>query len=114
MSLQSFHLLPKIRELDHWITPERQLRVMEAHPELCFQRLAGKPLEFSKKTAEGKTLRQTLLGSPRVVEEWPRRLVQPDDILDALALLGWARQGGPPLGLEQRDERGLLMQIYGL
>ena len=50
MSLQSFHLLPKIRELDHWITPERQQRVMEAHPELCFLRLAGRPLEFSKKT----------------------------------------------------------------
>ncbi len=34
MTIQSFHLLPKIREIDAWIDPDRQLRVREAHPEL--------------------------------------------------------------------------------
>ncbi|MBT9587312.1 DUF429 domain-containing protein [bacterium] len=53
MSLQSFYLLPKVREVDAWMTPERQLRVSEAHPELVWARLAGAPVLASKKTLEG-------------------------------------------------------------
>lgn len=114
MSLQSFHLLPKIRELDQWISPASQLRVWEAHPELIFLRLAGHPLELGKKTPGGQSLRRELLGHPEWKEYWPSRLVQTDDILDALALLVCAQEPGSPLGNGQRDERGLLMQIYGL
>lgn len=114
MSLQSFHLLPKIRELDAWISPALQARVFEAHPELIFTRLAGRPLELSKKTAEGRAQRFALLGHPRPKESWPTRWVQSDDILDALALLSCAREPGTPLGGEQRDARGLRMQIFGL
>lgn len=114
MSLQSFYLLPKIRELDRWISPELQLRVFEAHPELVFQRLAGLPLEHSKKTAAGRALRESLLGMEHTAPSWPLRLVQRDDVLDALALLRCAQEPGVPLGSDQRDERGLRMELYGL
>lgn len=113
MSLQSFYLLPKIRELDEWITPSLQARVFEAHPELVFTRLAGQPLAHNKKTPEGRGLRRSLLGDPPV-PRWPSRIAQEDDALDALALLRCAQQPGQPLCFEQRDERGLLMQLYGL
>ncbi|MBN9413833.1 MAG: DUF429 domain-containing protein [Candidatus Eremiobacteraeota bacterium] len=112
MSLQSFHLLPKIRELDHWMTPARQARVFEAHPELVFTRLAGGPLQHSKKTPEGRNLREKLLAQT-LPSRWPRTSVQPDDVLDALALLRCAQAPGTPLCFQQRDEHGLLMQIYG-
>ena len=59
-------------------------------------------------------MRKNLLGNPVLRESWPSRLVQPDDILDALALLDCARRGSQPLGSQQRDERGLLMLIHGL
>lgn len=113
MSLQSFYLLPKIRELDHWINPDDQSRVFEAHPELVFTRLAGQPLAHSKKTPEGRALRRSLLGNP-LLPHWPSRIAQEDDALDALALLRCAQQPGRPFCFEQRDERGLLMQLYGL
>ena len=113
MSLQSFHLLPKIRQLDAWITPERQQRVFEAHPELIFSRLAGHPLEQNKKSPAGRELRASLL--PWSVPPRPGKVsqVQPDDVLDALALLWCALKPDSPLGDEQRDARGLLMQIHG-
>lgn len=35
-SKQCFAILPKIREVDRFMTPERQRSVFEIHPELCF------------------------------------------------------------------------------
>lgn len=112
MSLQSFHLLPKIRQLDEWITPERQMRVWEAHPELTFARLAGEPLRESKHTESGRMRRRQLVAMQTPQQPWKRSQVRPDDVLDAAALLHCARQPAPPLGSGQKDERGLLMQIY--
>lgn len=112
MSLQSFHLLPKIRQLDEWITPELQSRVWEAHPELTFARLAGEPLRESKKTVAGQQRRLQLLGIDAPERLWKRSQVGPDDFLDAAAMLYCARHPAAPLGTDQRDERGLRMQIY--
>lgn len=113
MSLQAFHLLPKIRQLDSWIRPEWQTRVWEAHPELVFKRLAGEPLHDSKKTDPGASRRKALLGDPEIPQLWPRSQVQLDDYLDALALLYAAAQPGEIFGTGQTDEKGLLMQIRG-
>ena len=113
MSLQSFYLLPKIRQLDQWITPQSQQRVFEAHPELIFSRLAGHPLEQTKKSPAGRELRASLLPWPVPTPPGKVSQVQPDDVLDALALLWCALHPGSPRGGEQRDSRGLLMQIYG-
>lgn len=90
LSRQAFNLLPKIRELDELVTPEDQDRLVEAHPELAFARLAGQPLALPKRVAEGKHLRQGLLAEVfgrRLDEVLESRPVPLDDALDALALI---------------------------
>ncbi|MGL4296609.1 MAG: DUF429 domain-containing protein, partial [Aestuariivirga sp.] len=64
---QSFHLFPKIREIDAIITPGLQSRVFEVHPELAFWAMNGEqPLSLPKKTKgrpdpAGQALRRDLL-----------------------------------------------------
>ncbi len=57
LSKQAFHLLPKIAEVDACLQPELQPRIVEAHPELAFQLLAGEHLP-SKHDAEGLAQRE--------------------------------------------------------
>lgn len=61
LSKQAYNLLPKIRELDRLATPEDQDRLVEAHPECAFVRLAGRPLEHAKRTEAGRQQRRRLL-----------------------------------------------------
>lgn len=61
LSIQAFNLLPKIREVDRLLTPELQQRIHEAHPELAFTSLAGAPMQYNKKTQEGREERQRVL-----------------------------------------------------
>lgn len=101
LSKQAWHLVPKIKHVASFMEqhPLLAASVLEAHPELCFAAMnGGAPLMSSKRTPEGQAERQTLLlevlpGSAAALEEalgrWPRRHVQPDDILDATAL-AWA------------------------
>lgn len=112
MSRQTFHLLPKIREVDAWITPARQGRVVESHPELAFARLAGAPVAVGKRTPAGRDARLELLGlDPPAVPRGARL----DDVLDALALVHTARRiaagAAERLGDGARDARGLRMEI---
>ena len=59
LSRQTYGILPKIREVDEWITPPRQVGVFEAHPELSFTQMNnGTPLRQSKRTEEGKEMGQ--------------------------------------------------------
>ncbi len=116
LSLQAFHLIPRVAEVDECMTPELQERVVETHPELVFRRLAGRPMQHNKKKEEGYLERRQLLDFP--IEEslklFLRREVGRDDLLDAVALMHSARSGFgervpeyPPL-----DERGLRMEIW--
>lgn len=61
LSIQSFNILPKIREVDQLMTPGLQPRVHEAHPELAFMSLAGAPMQYNKKTQEGREERTRAL-----------------------------------------------------
>jgi predicted RNase H-like nuclease len=61
LSRQAFNLLPKIRQLDRLVDPADQDRLVEAHPECAFARLAGRPLAEPKRTAEGQAVRRRLL-----------------------------------------------------
>lgn len=114
LSLQSFYLLAKIRELDALITPQLQERVFETHPELVFQHLnAGTPL-VSKKSEEGLQQRRELLNLTSTAS-FPKKLCSEDDILDSAALLRAAEEWADeprriPLKPE-RDSRGLRMEI---
>ncbi len=108
---QVFNLLPKIREVDRLLSPSRQARIVEAHPELCFASIAGEPLLHSKRTVAGKADRIALVGV--VPNALPGAAT--DDVLDAHAVLWTARRvavgDGERLGGRERDGRGLRMEI---
>ena len=108
---QVFNLLPKIDEVDGLLSPSRQVRVVEAHPELCFASIAGEPLLHSKRTVAGRAARTALVG----VEPAPLPDAAADDVLDAHAALWTARRVAAGdeerLGDDERDRRGLRMEI---
>ena len=123
ISIQLWHLGNKICELDAAMTPRRQARIREAHPELVFLRLnAGKPLP-SKHTGEGIRLRMRLLRAQgfREIGRWLTRDrlgsgAKADDVLDACAVALAARdfhlRNVLPRGRADKDARGLKMQIW--
>jgi predicted RNase H-like nuclease len=120
ISLQSFHLIPKLRAVDAAMTPALQQRVREAHPELAFTIAHGQPLMHKKKRVAGRqeriaALRALGLAEPPL-DERPSG-VAADDLLDAWVLWWTAgrilrgeasRYGEPPA----RDGRGLRMEIW--
>lgn len=120
LSIEAFHLFPKLREVEAVVTPEEQVRLFEAHPEAAFARLNGGPaLRPGKKTAEGRALRLALLEKAGItgLEGLRVRGAAPDDLVDA-AVLAWVaaqhRAGRacrlpdvPPV-----DARGLRMEIW--
>ncbi|MCX7925491.1 MAG: DUF429 domain-containing protein [Fimbriimonadales bacterium] len=125
LSVQAYHLIPRIRELDALMTPDLQTRVWESHPELSFTAIAGAPIAHPKRTAQGQAARvdalqnalnldaETLNALWRACHPAGARM---DDLLDACAL-AWSAlrhtQGQSELciGDPQRDECGLLMAI---
>jgi predicted RNase H-like nuclease len=126
LSKQSFHLLPRIKHVDGMVGPALQRSVREGHPELIFRLLAGQTLLTGKKTAAGQLERQRLLEAaglrldPRAAR---MRLgvaqAGLDDVLDAAACAyaaGRVAEGRAlalPMATEQRDARGLRMEIVG-
>ncbi|MEW5772344.1 MAG: DUF429 domain-containing protein [Thermodesulfobacteriota bacterium] len=128
---QVWNIAPRLREVDAALTPDLQSRVVEAHPELAFARLAGRVLA-SKHASEGLEERRAALAaaSPHVLpalEGIPSGSAL-DDALDALALLAVAthvaevgieaapdaarRVPALPFGDIPRDTRGLRMEIW--
>lgn len=80
ISLQAFHLLPKIREVGRWLeTPDP--RIWEGHPELAFRTRTELPLA-KKRTQQGREQRQRLLPFPLR----PRGRLASHDLLDAAIL----------------------------
>ncbi len=90
LSIQAFHLLPKIAELDDLVQPSDQDRLVEAHPELAFTRMVGAPLPDSKARPEGRAMRRALLdehfGAALVTDALATADVPVTDALDALSL----------------------------
>lgn len=101
-SIQAWNLTPKIRQIDAiWDQIEHPLeRLHESHPELQFQCWANQgdtSMLASKKTVEGQRQRIDLLDSQgfhdaalhyeNCLSQTLRKHVQPDDILDAMALV---------------------------
>ncbi len=117
LSIQTYHILPVIEEVatfldDHEAARER---VIECHPELCFAAFAGgEPVPDSKHTEAGRETRRELLrgklaGSERAYEgaldQYYRKDVGRDDVLDALALTAAAREESLLSVPEGRDHR---------
>ncbi|MEJ2060156.1 MAG: DUF429 domain-containing protein, partial [Gammaproteobacteria bacterium] len=101
ISRQTWGITPKIREVDGCMTPDLQERIVEAHPELAFLALAGRPMQHNKKHTAGYAERCNVLrehyGSllPDIHElrkQYGARRLAYDDILDACALALTARR----------------------
>jgi predicted RNase H-like nuclease len=95
ISLQSFGLYPKLREVDEFLAshPEQRHLLLEVHPEVSFALWHGRPLQHGKKTAQGRVDRMAL-----IEKSWPGLVAQlrvglgrsgygMDDLLDAIAVL---------------------------
>ena len=118
---QTFHLFPKMREVDDLMRGSARLRrvVYEAHPELAFTRMnSGQPVLSKKRQPDGFAERLKLLmkhgftWKPQMVSGAAR-----DDVLDAMAVCrtatliaaGAATRLGPQ---RLRDRYGLPMNIW--
>lgn len=100
MSVQSWGIAPKIREVDEALRDDRELRgrIREVHPELCFHYMNGeRPLAGSKKKSAGKTERVALLRAQfgdtvlEALASKPRGCAS-DDLMDAFAAAWTARR----------------------
>jgi len=121
LAKQAWFLLPKIADIDAWITPARQRRVRESHPELVFFALNdSRPLP-KKSTPEGLAMRRRVLrrhglkGIDALAEALDRRKAKLDDLYDAAALALMARRiarGEGTCLAAGRDARGLRMEIW--
>lgn len=121
LNQQTFHLFPKMREVDALMRANKKLRrvVHEAHPELAFARMnGGKPALSKKRKPEGFAERLKLLA--RHGFNWRQVAVSGaarDDVLDAMAVCrtamliaaGTATRLGPA---RERDRHGLPMNIW--
>ena len=123
LSKQAWHLFPKMREVDALLRARPDAPIFESHPELCFGRLAGEPLRAAKKTAEGRAQRLALLAKegfgelPAWLELFPRKLVAPDDVIDAavvcLTALRRAKGTAERLPVQApKDRYGIEMAIW--
>jgi predicted RNase H-like nuclease len=114
LSVQSFHLLAKIAEVDRLVSPASEHRILEVHPESTFTLMAGRSLA-PKREAKGAQQRRALLEP--IFGPLPARVpgAAAHDVLDAYAVLWsverFARDEHIELGDGQRDARGLLMRI---
>src|SRR4051812_32701864 len=117
LSKQSWHLVDRIRQVDRVVSPERQRRVVEVHPELSF-RAADPRVDAGKRTGRGTGQRLRALAGwvdPAVLADLPVT-VPAVDALDALAAAWSARRwrDGEAEVLParpDRDLRGLLMEV---
>jgi predicted RNase H-like nuclease len=100
LSIQSFHLLPKVREVRAELTPKdlaphAEPRAAEVHPETSFAVLAGRPMNTPKRQQAGQAERLAVL-----VPEFSNLAEAPapvpgattDDLLDAAAAAWTARR----------------------
>lgn len=134
LSRQTWAILPKIREVDEFLTANTPARciVRECHPELCFWGLSGlafgerKAVAQSKKTDQGREDRRAILRAIDPIadcifnyarEQYRRSAVADDDIIDAIAAAFTARRGPgglatlPSLPERQVDAHGLKMEM---
>jgi predicted RNase H-like nuclease len=114
ISLQSFHIGPKIME---WDTVELPAHVVEVHPELVMRALAPETEFAPKKSARGAGHRIAALArwvDPALALADLPAGARLDDVLDALAAswsaARWARGTAEVIGAEV-DDRGRPMRV---
>lgn len=125
LTQQCFNILSKIAEVDRLVRadPHREQWLIEVHPEVSFQELAGRDLPHKKsKAGKDARLRRLAREFPDLEDNlgtraWRRRDVGIDDRLDAYVAL-WSAlrfRRGPAhhriLGDAERDTEGVLMRM---
>jgi predicted RNase H-like nuclease len=117
VSCQLWNIKDKIKEVDDFITPDRQARIGEAHPELVFLKLNNEVRLEPKKSARGCNHRIELLSERGFVKlsKWLTERygtgIGRDDLIDACACAVAARDSNARLGGDEVDARGLRMEI---
>jgi predicted RNase H-like nuclease len=117
VSCQLWNIRDKIREVDDFITPDRQATIGEAHPELIFRKLGNQLASAGKKSAAGRDQRIELLTERGFagISKWLAQRrgtgVGRDDLIDACACAVAARDSHARLGGDEVDDRGLRMEI---
>jgi predicted RNase H-like nuclease len=117
VSCQLWNIRDKIKEVDDFITPERQVTVVEAHPELIFFKLNSHLRLEKKKSEAGRKLRIKLLSDRGFVKlsKWLTQRygtgIGRDDLIDACACAVAARDSNTRFGGDEVDIRGLRMEI---
>jgi len=118
LSIQTWNLVPRIREVRSIIQPEDCDIFFECHPESSFVELIGETLT-SKKTPEGikqrlDAIRNTVPTIDTVVEKLPKKC-KIDDALDAFAAAWSAKRFSQGeaiiLGSNEYDEQGYPLRI---
>ena len=125
ISQQAYGIFPKLREVDLFITPEKQSIIKEIHPELCFYELNERvAMKYSKSTYEGVSARKKLLetvGFGPLINEYIERgatsSFKMDDLLDACVACWTAERiyGGKAIASPEQsilDSKGLTMEIW--
>lgn len=124
LSIQAFHLLPKVREVRAALcpadlAPTSRPQAAEVHPETCFAVLAGKPMSISKRRQGGLAERLAILAPEFEGLGWElvhkNRPCDLHDLLDATAAAWTARRMAAgtemTLGQGEVDESGYPMSI---
>jgi predicted RNase H-like nuclease len=120
ISQQLWCIRHKLRDVNTLMSPSRQAKLRETHPELVFRRLAGGPLD-SKKSESGRARRIELLGSLgfREIDHWLDMRkgtgIARDDLIDACACALAARDSKnrfPRKNEPEFDNRGIRMEIW--
>jgi predicted RNase H-like nuclease len=119
IAMQLWCIRDKLREVNEAMTPQRQLRLQETHPELVFWRLNDRrPLE-KKKIDLGRAQRIKLLKACGLgeIETWlgwrQRTGIGRDDLIDACACALAARDSTERIpSAPPKDCRGLQMEMW--
>jgi predicted RNase H-like nuclease len=119
-SMQLWCIRSKLRDVNELMSPARQTKLRETHPELVFWRLAGQALD-SKKSEAGRKQRIELLENQGFgeIDRWLGMRagtgIGRDDLIDACACVLAARDSKdrlPRYGTIPTDARGLRMEIW--
>jgi predicted RNase H-like nuclease len=94
ISQQTYAISAKIKDIDDLLRARPELRtvIREIHPEVCFCKIAGKPMAYRKTSPEGRKERKHALKEhfPRLAEIAKLKLPS-NDVLDAVAAC-WSAQ----------------------
>ncbi|GAA4459776.1 DUF429 domain-containing protein [Nibrella saemangeumensis] len=102
ISVQTWNICRKIREVAQYTEANPDVRLLESHPELCFYGLAGQVCRYPKRTQSGLSERIRIIEekAPEYIDAIDQAMhsisrsdAKPDDILDAAILAIIAKRG---------------------